>query len=40
MTKIQKPKPYYDLEKRTYKFARNSRDFVKKYPEQFQILNM
>jgi len=33
VTEIQKPKPYYDLEERTYLFASNTRDYVKLLPK-------
>ena len=33
MTKIQNSKPQYDLEERTYQFARRCRDYVKNLPK-------
>jgi four helix bundle protein len=33
MTKIQNPKPVYDLEERTFQFAKNVRLFVKTLPK-------
>ncbi len=33
MTKIQKPKPAYDLEERTFQFAKSVRLFVKTLPK-------
>jgi four helix bundle protein len=33
MTKIQNPKPVYDLEERTFQFAKDVRLFVKKLPK-------
>jgi hypothetical protein len=33
MTKIQNPKPAYDLEERTFQFAKNVRLFVKTLPK-------
>jgi len=32
MTEIQNPKPRYDLEERTYLFAKRVRDYIKKIP--------
>jgi four helix bundle protein len=32
MTKTQNPKPQYDLEERTFLFAKRCRDYVKKLP--------
>ena len=33
MTKIRNPKPIYNLEERTYQFAKNVRTFVKSLPK-------
>ena len=33
MTEIKKPKPIYDLEERTFQFAKNVRLFVKTFPK-------